>query len=253
MPPVIELRGIKKRYGAVVALADASLSVAPGAVLGLVGDNGAGKSTLMKILAGALQPDGGQILVEGKATKFSNPKDARACGIEMVYQDLALCGALDVACNLYVGREPLRLGLVRTRHMHAQAARHLADIGVSIHSTRVPVRLLSGGQRQAIAIARSVSFSPRVLIMDEPTASLGVREVRAVLELIERVRADGVAVIFISHRLQDVAAVCDAVDVLYEGSNSAHLGGEDITVEQMVTHVVGGAERERSRGRTEAP
>jgi simple sugar transport system ATP-binding protein len=240
---VARLRGITKTFGAVVALKGVDLDLMPREVLGLVGDNGAGKSTLMKVLAGALLPTDGDILIDESLVRFSGTRDARQLGIYMVYQDLALCEDLDVAENFFVGREPTRFGLVRVRHMHAAVRKHLEALDVRLPSTRTPIRLLSGGQRQSVAIARAASFSPRVLILDEPTAALGVRQSEAVLRLIQNVRATGASVLLISHRLHDIVAVCDRVAVLYEGEKVAEVRGGETSVDELVRLVVGGGSR----------
>jgi simple sugar transport system ATP-binding protein len=237
--PAVRLTGIRKRFGAIVALRGVDLEVWPGEVLGLVGDNGAGKSTLMKILAGAVIPDEGEIVVDGISSRFAGPRDARTAGIEMVYQDLALCDDLNVASNFFLGREPRRFGLERKRRMHEQTRRELERLGVRLPSTKTRVRALSGGQRQAVAIGRSVSFTPKILVMDEPTAALGVRESAHVLELIQRVKAESVAVIMISHRLQDVFAVCDRIAVMYEGAKQADVKTSETTLEGVVNLIVG--------------
>jgi simple sugar transport system ATP-binding protein len=239
--PVVRLRAITKIFGAVVALRGVDLDLLPGEVLGLVGDNGAGKSTLMKVLAGALVPNHGEILVDESQVRFTSTRDARRLGIYMVFQDLALCEDLDVAANFFMGREPTRLGLVRVRRMHAAARKHLEALEVRLPSTRTPIRLLSGGQRQSVAIARAASFSPRVLILDEPTAALGVRQSGAVLQLIRNVRATGASVLFISHRLQDIVAVCDRIVVLYEGEMVAELQAGSTSLDEIVKHIVGGS------------
>jgi simple sugar transport system ATP-binding protein len=236
--PVVSLRGIGKRFGAVAALRGVDLDVGKAEVVGLVGDNGAGKSTLMMVLSGALHPDSGEIAIDGSPVRFSSTRDARDRGIEMLYQGLALCDDLDVADNFFLGRTPTRLGMMRRRYMHAEAQRRLTELHVRLPSTRMPVRLLSGGQRQSVAVARAVSFSPRVLILDEPTAALGVRQAAAVLDLINRVRAVGVSVIFISHRLRDVLSVCDRVVVLYEGRTAADLRSNDTSLEEVVRYIV---------------
>lgn len=238
--PRVEMRGIEKRFGAVTALSSVNLWVDHGEVLGLVGDNGAGKSTLMKILAGALIPDAGALLIDGQSVSLQTPKDARSLGVEMIYQDLALCDDLDVASNFFLGREPKRFGLLRLKDMHHEAAEDLEKLGIRIPSTEIAIRSLSGGQRQAVAIGRALSFRPRILIMDEPTAALGVHEVSVVLDLIRKVSANGVSVILVSHRLQDILDVCERVVVLYEGENVADLKVSDITIEDLVAHIVGG-------------
>jgi len=243
VPARIELRDIKKSFGAVQALQGVNISLAPGEVLGLVGDNGAGKSTLMKILSGAQAPDSGSILLDGKEVRFSHPRDARAEHIEMVYQDLSLCEELDVAGNLFLGREPRwgRLpGFVDRRRMHREAAEALDSLGIRIQYTDVPVANLSGGQRQSVAIGRALTFDPRVLILDEPTAALAVKEVEQVLELTREVADTGVSVILITHRLQDLFKVCDRIAVMYEGTNVADLDTASTSMEQLVQAIVGG-------------
>jgi simple sugar transport system ATP-binding protein len=237
-PVGVELRGSTKSFGAVKALKGIDFSVKPGEVVGLVGDNGAGKSTLAKILSGALQPDEGEILIDGSPVRFTSVRDARAYGIEMLYQDLALCDDLDVADNFYAGREPTRLGLLRRRWMHAQVRKELQDLGIGLHSTRLRIRVLSGGQRQSISIARAVAFSRRLLILDEPTAALGVRQSRAVLDLVRRVRTRGLGVLLISHRMHDILAVCDRAVVLYEGKKVAELDCARTTIEEIVSYIV---------------
>lgn len=237
--PLVEMRSISKSYGPVRSLHEVNLSLAPGEVLGLVGDNGAGKSTLMKVLAGAVTPDAGEIHVAGEPVSFGSPADARAQHIDMVYQDLALCETLDVAGNLFLGREPKRGPFIDRHDMHAQARRVLADLQVKIPSTRLPIANLSGGQRQSVAIARAVSFDPRVLIMDEPTAALAVAEVESVLALIRRVAERGVGVILVTHRLQDLFRVCDRIQVMYEGRNVAERATDQLDLETLVGLITG--------------
>lgn len=242
-PPRVQMRGIRKRYGMVDAVRGVTLSVGPGEVVGLVGDNAAGKSTLMKILAGTVVPDEGEIIIDGVAGDYTTPREAREHGIEMVYQDLALCDDIDVAGNLFLGREPRRLGGLRLDKpaMHIAAARHLAALNIRIPLTDLPVRALSGGQRQAVAIARAVQFDPRLLIMDEPTAALAVGEVRTVLRLIKDIAARGVSVILITHRLQDLFEVCDRMCVMYEGELVADLPAATTSLEALVSAIVGSA------------
>ncbi|RNL87597.1 ATP-binding cassette domain-containing protein [Halostreptopolyspora alba] len=215
--PLVELRGIRKSFGAVTSLAGVELTLGRGEVLGLVGDNGAGKSTLMKVLAGAIQHDSGEILVDGESVRFASPAAARRKGIGIVYQDLALCDTLDVASNLFLGREPRRGPFIDRAAMHAEAGRILRDLHVRVPSTRQEIGRLSGGQRQTVAIARAVSTQPDVLILDEPTAALAVAEVEQVLRLIADVATRGVGVILITHRLQDLFRVCHRITVMYEG------------------------------------
>ena len=236
--PGVHLSGIEMSFNAVRALKGVDFSVRPGEVVGLVGDNGAGKSTLAKIMAGALRPDRGRIVIDGSARSFSNVRDAHGQGITMLFQDLALCDDLNVADNFFVGREPTRFGIVRHRWMHAETRRNLETLDIRLPSTRVPVRLLSGGQRQSVAIARAVSFSPRVLILDEPTAALGVRQAKATLDTIRRLRANRIGIVLISHRMTDVLSICDRVTVLYEGKVAADLSTKDLTVEGIVRYIV---------------
>jgi simple sugar transport system ATP-binding protein len=210
---------IKKSFGAIEALRGVTLSIQPGEVVGLVGDNGAGKSTLMKMLAGAEVPDEGQMLIDGVAMDKVGPKEARARGIEMVFQDLALCNDIDVAGNLFLGREiyhPITRQM-DSKRMHEEALQHLEKLHIRVKRTNQMVGTLSGGQRQAIAIARAVTFDPKVLVLDEPTAALAAKEVETVLQLVRDISARGVSVILITHRLQDLFEVTDRLVVLYEG------------------------------------
>jgi simple sugar transport system ATP-binding protein len=238
--PRVEVRGISKAYGAITALRSVDLAVHPGEVLGVLGDNGAGKSTLMKILAGSEQPDGGEILVEGRRAAFQTPRDSRAVGIEMIYQDLALCDDLDVASNFFLGREPRRFGMLDLARMHREAARELAQLGSRIPSTAVDIKALSGGQRQTVAIGRALVFNPRVLIMDEPTAALGVREAAIVIETIRKVKAKGVAVILISHRMQDILDVCDRALLIAEGMSVATFSVPAMTTDDIAGIILRG-------------
>lgn len=241
VPDRVVMRDIRKRFGMVEALRGVTLRVAPGEVVGLVGDNAAGKSTLMKILSGAYIPDAGEIWIDGERVAFSSPRDAQRMGIEMVYQDLALCDDIDVAGNIFLGREPRVAGglLLDKKRMHADSRRLLDALQIRIPFTDVPVRNLSGGQRQAAAIARSVNFDPRLLILDEPTAALAVSEVETVLDLIRTVASRGVSVILITHRLQDLFSVCDRLCVMYEGTLSAELDAKEATLEMVVAEIVG--------------
>jgi simple sugar transport system ATP-binding protein len=240
----VRMENISKRYGTIQSLDDVDLTLHAGEVLGIVGDNGAGKSTLSKVLSGAVIPDGGRILIDGREVSFRSPADARAERVEMVYQDLSLCDTIDVAGNVFLGREP-RWGIpgvltfLDKRRMRAQAVEMLSGLGIRIPDTRVKVENLSGGQRQSIAIGRAVSFDPLVLIMDEPTAALAVAEVEAVLQLIKRVSARGVSVILITHRLQDLFAVCDRIMVMYEGRHTADRLIGETNIEEIVNLIVG--------------
>ncbi|WP_088561943.1 ATP-binding cassette domain-containing protein [Arboricoccus pini] len=233
------MRGIKKRFGAVEALRGVDLDIMPGECLGLVGDNAAGKSTFTKVLAGAYVADAGTIALDGQMVSYAEPAEARARGIEMVYQDLSLCDTIDVAGNLFLGREPRRLGFLQRRRMEQKAAAMLEALEIRIPHLRATVEQLSGGQRQAIAIARAAAFNPRVLIMDEPTSALAVAEVEAVLALIGRVKALGVAVVLITHRLQDLFRVCDRIAVMYEGTKVAERAIGQTNLEDLVRLIVG--------------
>jgi simple sugar transport system ATP-binding protein len=251
-PPRVRMTGITKRFGAIQTLQDVDLVLQPGEVLGLVGDNGAGKSTLSKVLSGAVIPDGGTIEIDGKPVSFASPADARAHRVEMVYQDLSLCDTVDVAGNLFLGREPRRsilgLPLMDSRRMHADARTMLERLGIVIPDTRLKVENLSGGQRQSIAIGRAASFDPSVLIMDEPTAALAVAEVESVLDLIRTVSQRGVSVILITHRLQDLFLVCDRIQVMYEGRSVAERRIAETDIEEVVNLIVGRKFTARSAG-----
>jgi simple sugar transport system ATP-binding protein len=231
---LVELTGITKSYGPVRSLRGVDLTLRRGEVLGLVGDNGAGKSTLMKVLAGAVQHDDGEIRVKGRPVRFGTPAEAQAEKIGIVYQDLALCDTLDVASNLFLGREPRRGPFIDRRRMHEQAAQILADLHVKVKSTHQEIGTLSGGQRQTVAIARAVSFAPDVLILDEPTAALAVAEVESVLRLVTEVAAQGVGVVLITHRLQDLFRVCDRITVMYEGQSVDDAPIGDLDIETLV-------------------
>lgn len=248
----VRMSGISKRYGTMQSLDDVSLMLRPGEVLGLVGDNGAGKSTLSKVLSGAVIPDSGTIEIDGRQVAFASPADARAARVEMVYQDLSLCDSIDVAGNLFLGREPkwrmAGIPFLDNRKMHAAAREMLERLGIVIADTRLKVENLSGGQRQSIAIGRAASFDPSVLIMDEPTAALAVAEVEAVLDLIRAVSSRGVSVILITHRLQDLFLVCDRIQVMYEGRNVAERRIEDTSIEEVVNLIVGRKFAARSAG-----
>ena len=247
--PLVEMRGIEKRFGAVHALRGVDLTLEAGEILGLVGDNAAGKSTLMKILAGALQPDAGQIVFRAARVRFASPAEARRAGIEMVYQDFALCGNLDVAQNIFLGRWPLRAGLFVDRPAMDRAAEQiLARLRIDIPSVGVRVSDLSGGRRQSVAIARALSFRPAVLILDEPTANLSPAATQEVLRLVAGLRAAGVGIIFISHRLQEVFQIGDRVIVLKQGRGVAIRRIRDATEDEVLELIVAGEIRRNSNG-----
>lgn len=222
--PLLELSGVSKHFGAIQALTGVSLALEPGAVVGLMGDNGAGKSTLVKIVAGNYPQSAGTIAMEGRPVAFHKPADARAAGIEIVYQDLALCDNLSAADNVYLGRE-LTLGVGPLRILNYRAMwRRAGELFAELKAETRPrdlVRHMSGGQRQAVAIARTRLSEPRIVLMDEPTAAISVRQVAEVLNLIRRLREHGIAVVLISHRMPDVFAVADRIVVLRRGTKVA--------------------------------
>ncbi|CTQ34665.1 ATP-binding cassette domain-containing protein [Jannaschia rubra] len=241
-PPRIALRGIRKSFGSIEALRGVDLDVMPGECVGLIGDNAAGKSTLTKIISGTYVADAGTIAVDGEQVRFTAPADARAHHIEMVFQDLSLCDHIDVMGNLFLGREMTRWSFLDNRRMKARAREMLSDLDIRIPNLHAKVAQLSGGQRQAIAIARAASFQPRLLIMDEPTSALAVAEVEAVLRLINRVKARGVSVILITHRLQDLFEVCDKIAVMYEGTKVAERETRRTQLDELVKLIVGKGE-----------
>lgn len=217
--PIVEMRKIRKAFGAVRALHDVDFRLMPGEVLGLVGDNSAGKSTLMKILTGAYRRDGGEVLVDGSPTQFRSPQDSRDAGIEMIYQDFALCGNMDVGQNIFLGRWPRRGPFVDRTRMYAEAEAVLKRLKVDVNSVRQRVESLSGGRQQSVAIARAISFAPQVVILDEPTANLSVMATNELLRTMKELKDHGVAQVIISHRLTDIFEVGDRVMVLKRGQN----------------------------------
>ena len=236
--PVLSIRGISKGFGAVRALTDIDLDVYPGEVVALVGDNGAGKSTLVKILAGVHPADTGVITFNGAQVTIPSPTESRELGIATVFQDLALCDNLDVVSNLFLGRE--RGGfLIDEELMEEQAWSLLRQLSAKIPSVRIAVASLSGGQRQTVAIARSLIGDPRIVILDEPTAALGVAQTAEVLNLIERLRERGLGVILISHNMADVQAVADRVVVLRLGRNNGVFRTSDVSYEDIVAAITG--------------
>jgi D-xylose transport system ATP-binding protein len=240
--PILELRGVSKSFGAVQALYQVDFHVAPGEVMALVGDNGAGKSTLIKCIAGIHPIDEGEVLFEGQPVNIHGPKDSAGLGIEVVYQDLALADNLDVVQNMYLGREvtdPLRRMDETT--MEAKAKDTLQSLSVTtISSVRQTVAGLSGGQRQSVAVAKAVMWNSRVVILDEPTAALGVAQTRQVLELVKRLGEQGLAVILISHNLHDVFEVADSITVLRLGQNVAEYKRSETTQQQVVEAITAG-------------
>ncbi|AZO33967.1 MAG: ATP-binding cassette domain-containing protein [Mesorhizobium sp.] len=247
-PVVLEMTNISKSFGAVTALVDVSIRLRQGEVLSLVGDNGAGKSTLIKILSGFHQPDTGTIVSQGKEMRFASPRDARAHGIETVYQDLALIGDLSVFHNMFLGREyhkrVLGLNLLDNRKMREQARLYLDTLGISIPSVNSTVDLLSGGQRQCIAVARSIYSSPKILVLDEPLAALGVRESAHVLGLIQNLRQQRqVSVILIVHNYNQIFEVCDRINFLHSGEIALDASTADTSEEELIRIVKSGLGR----------
>jgi simple sugar transport system ATP-binding protein len=217
--PIVEMRGIDKSFGAVHALRGVDLMLFPGEILGLVGDNSAGKSTLMKILTGAYQRDSGEILIADEPVHFKSPHESRDVGIEMIYQDFALCGNMDVGQNIFLGRWPKKGPFIDRKKMYSEADVVLKRLKVDVNSVYQRVESLSGGRQQSVAIARAISFEPRVVILDEPTANLSVMATERLLETMLELKKQGVAQIIISHRLQDIFLVGDRVMVLKRGEN----------------------------------
>jgi D-xylose transport system ATP-binding protein len=240
--PLLELRGITKRFGAVQALTDVNLKIYPAEVIALVGDNGAGKSTLIKTIAGINIPDSGEIIFEGLPVHFTSPRDPAALGISTVYQDLALSDNLDVVANLYLGREEVDSPIpsISEEQMEKKAREVLKDLNVTtLQSPRLVVASLSGGQRQSVAVARSVMWSAKVVMLDEPTAALGLAQTKQVLDLILRLKDQGHAVIVISHNLTDVFQVADRVVVLFLGRNNGDFDLGSASREDVVAAITG--------------
>jgi D-xylose transport system ATP-binding protein len=252
--PVLSMRGISKRFGAVQALTDVSLDVAPGEVVALVGDNGAGKSTLVKVIAGVHPPDGGTVDFGGRQVTIDSPATAQSLGIATVFQDLALCDNLDVVANLFLGQEPGRASVMDEVEMERKSWELLRQLSAKIPSVRIPVASLSGGQRQTVAIARSLLGEPKVVMLDEPTAALGVAQTAEVLNLVERLRDRDLGVILISHNMADVMAVADRVVVLRLGRNNGDFRVADTSSTDIIAAITGATtnavtRRESSRAR----
>lgn len=248
--PILEVVDAEKRFGNVEALRKASLTVYPGEVVALVGDNGAGKSTMIKVISGVHRPDAGTVLFEGRPVQLDTPMAARDLGIETVFQDLALAADLDCATNLFLGREMMRtgllghLGVLDRPTMRARTAATFRELEIPIQDQREPIASLSGGQRQGVAVARAVIWASKIVIMDEPTAALGVVQTRNVLGLIERVRDRGIAVVLISHNLQDVFAVSDRIEVLRLGRRVAQYATRETSRGDVVAAMTGALEEE---------
>ena len=241
---LLELSGISKSFGPIKALSDVDFAVGRGEIVGLMGDNGAGKSTMVKLIAGNFPPSAGRIVLDGEAMQFRTPADARAAGIETIYQDLALCDNLSAADNIFLGREIVtrRLGVfpgVDNRTMRERAKTVLDELHIRIPDLDAPVRQLSGGQRQAVAISRAVYWQARLMIMDEPTAALGVPEQRKVMALIQMLKGRGVPVILISHNMQDVFEIADRIFVMRRGRNVGDFRVGDVKPSDVVNLMIG--------------
>lgn len=243
--PILKVEHLKKSFGAVQALQDVSLEVRPGEVVALVGDNGAGKSTTIKMIAGVEQPDDGQVYMEGHAVHLTSPAVAEKCGIQTVYQDLALCDNLDIVSNLFLGRELMRpvipglLRVLRKSEMEERAKPVLRDLGINLPPLTTPVASLSGGQRQTVAVARAVLWGSKLVLLDEPTAALGVAQTKSVLELILRLKSKNVGVLVISHNLHDVFQIADRIIVLRLGRTIGEYVRARTTPEQIVAAITG--------------
>jgi fructose transport system ATP-binding protein len=244
--PIMSARGLVKRYGNVTAIDGADFDLYPGEILAVIGDNGAGKSSLIKTLSGAVIPDQGEIRLDGEPVHFKSPLEARRAGIETVYQDLAVAPAMDIATNLFLGREKRRAGplgsvlrMVDKRGMKREAQQHMADLKIGIRSMGQAVETLSGGQRQGVAVARAAAWARKLVIMDEPTAALGVRESAQVLELIKRVRDNGLPVILISHNMPHVFEVADRIHIHRLGRRVAVVTPQSHTMHEVVGIMTG--------------
>jgi fructose transport system ATP-binding protein len=244
--PVLQARGLVKKYGHVTALDGADFDLMPGEVLAVIGDNGAGKSSLIKALTGALQPDAGEMLLDGSPVRFRSPIDARRHGIETVYQDLAVAASLDIATNMFLGRELRKPGILGSvfrlldkKRMREESARHMADLKIGLRSLTQPVESLSGGQRQGVAVARAVAWATHVVVMDEPTAALGVKESGQVLDMIKRVRDGGTPVVLISHNMPHVFEIADRVHIQRLGRRVAQIKPGDHDMAEVVAIMTG--------------
>jgi simple sugar transport system ATP-binding protein len=248
--PLLEARGLVKTFGRVQALRAANFTVYPGEVVALIGDNGAGKSVLIKCLSGVCQPDMGEILIAGRPVRLGSPLAAMQQGIETVYQDLSLADDLEASANLFLGRERLkpgllrRLGILDRRRMRGDAAAAFDDLGVALQDVRVPIASLSGGQRQAVAVARSLVWASSVVLLDEPTAALGVTQRSHVHDLIRRVVDQGISVVYVSHNMSEVLEIADRIEVLRLGTRVARFERQEATLEQLVGAMTGALTQE---------
>jgi D-xylose transport system ATP-binding protein len=237
--PFIQMKKIAMRFGGIQALSEVDFHIEAGEIVGLVGDNGAGKSTLIKILAGVYSPDQGSIYINGSKIQFEGPRHAKELGIETVHQDRGLIPGFRVTSNIFLGREKTRFGLLRLRCMDQLAQESVESLGIEIQSFRAPVINMSGGQQQAVAVARALSTNPKIVILDEPTAALAVKEVNKVLDVIRRLQEHGVAVVLISHVIPEVLAVTDRIVVLRRGQTVGDLATRDSNQELVVKLMIG--------------
>lgn len=250
--PLLEARGISRNFGHVQALKDTDFRVMPNEVCALIGDNGAGKSTLVKILSGADRPTGGELLIDGRPITFHSPLDAQAAGIATVYQDLALAPDLTPAENLFLGREIAMPGLLgaagflNRRKMRRLAQEQLEKLGVQLKSAQVAIDTLSGGQRQSVAIARAAMWAERIVILDEPTAALGVVQTQRVLDLVRRIRDNGTSIVLVSHNMPQVLEVADRIQVLRLGEQVADVSADEVDVDDLVRAMTSGKPREKA-------
>ena len=242
--PLVEMRHISKHFGGIQALSNVGLELYPGEVLGVLGHNGAGKSTLIKILAGAEKASEGAIFIDGHEAHIDDPNDARGYGIETIYQELALCGNLNAPANLYMGRELHKWGFLRKKAMRDEAEQALSRLNIRIKSLDVEVESMSGGQRQAISISRAVHFDTKILIMDEPTAALGMEESRMVMELTVELKKQGIGIIWISHDIHEVYNFTDRITILHGGENVVTAPTKDFTQDEIVSMIISGRQVE---------
>jgi simple sugar transport system ATP-binding protein len=252
MTPVLEAKGISKQYGHVEALTGATFDVNAGEVVALIGDNGAGKSTLVRIMSGTEPASSGELLFEGRPVHLTSPVDARRLGMETVFQDLALAPHLSPVQNMYLGREVMRsgplgrLGFMDSRSMRKGSGKAFEKLGATVRNLNGPVGAMSGGQRQGIAVARAAAWAQKVIFLDEPTAALGVVQTKNVLELVRRVSAEGIGVVFISHSMPHVMDVADRIHVMWRGRRVATYRKEDTSMEQLVAAMTGAVTQEAS-------
>ena len=252
--PLVEMRDIELAFGGIKAVDGVSLDLFPGEVVGVLGHNGAGKSTLIKILSGAYRMDAGEIRIDGARVEITNPRDARAHNIETIYQQLALADNLDAAANLFLGREIVNaVGLMDDAQMESETRKIMARLNPNFRKFAMPVKSLSGGQRQSVAIARAVYFNARILIMDEPTAALGVQETKMVAELIEDLKARGLGIFLISHDVHDVMDLCDRIMVMKNGQHVGTERVEDVTDDDILSMIILGKKPERAAQPQGAP